>query len=215
MCGNKLYLHEWFIQNRFIDHKGGQKFIFEDDIILNLVNSSQPITFTPEETMVLKVAAKEAYGVNMAMTLCERQDCHVKSSKVGNTEQLYTVVQKDTRYTLTLDYSNSIVELSTFYDCPHVRLSIAMMKHTEAESYVNEQGGKAQSWIKDKEKESNQALAQAFTLLSTAATLGDAAFLLSGTDSIYVYEVRRDAQNEMTSAVVTEGSFIIPSGTSR
>jgi len=86
--------------------------------------------------MVLKVSAKEAYGINMGMTLCNRGDCHVKSSKVGNTEQLYTVVEKDTRYELTLDFSNSIIELSTFYDCPHVRLSVAMMLESEAEAYV-------------------------------------------------------------------------------
>lgn len=40
MCGDKLYLSESFLQNRFIENRGGQKFIFDDDIILNLINSS-------------------------------------------------------------------------------------------------------------------------------------------------------------------------------
>ena len=70
MCGDKLYLNQDFIQNRFIDHRGGQKFIFDDDIILNLVNSTQDITITPEEDMLLKMSAKEAYGVNMGIVMC-------------------------------------------------------------------------------------------------------------------------------------------------
>ena len=67
MCGDKLYLAEDFIQNRFIDHKGGQRFTFEDDIIINTINTTHRVRLAPEEDMVLKMSAKEAYGVNMAM----------------------------------------------------------------------------------------------------------------------------------------------------
>jgi len=94
MCGDKLYMAEDFIQNRFIDHRGGQKFIFDDDIILNLVNVSQTIRLEPEEDMLLKMSAKEAYGINMGMTLCQGQDCSIKSQKVGNTEVLYAQVRR-------------------------------------------------------------------------------------------------------------------------
>jgi len=89
--------------------------------------------------MVLRMSAQEAYGVNMAMTLCEGSDCSVKSKKVGNTEMLYAVVRKGESYTISLDYSHSIVELSTFYDCPHVRLVIAMAGVTEAQALLEEQ----------------------------------------------------------------------------
>jgi len=138
MCGDKLYLNQDFIQNRFIDHRGGQKFIFDDDIILNLVNSTQDITITPEEDMLLKMSAKEAYGVNMGIVMCSKGDCSVKSSKVGNTEMLFAVVRKGQTYTITLDYSHSIVELSTFYDCPHARVSISMIKEQDAKTYLQE-----------------------------------------------------------------------------
>ena len=40
MCGDKLYLTEHFFQNRFIAGRKGQKFTFDDQIILSLVNSS-------------------------------------------------------------------------------------------------------------------------------------------------------------------------------
>ena len=40
MCGDKLLLSEMFIQNRFIRDKAGQRFTFEDDMILNLVNTT-------------------------------------------------------------------------------------------------------------------------------------------------------------------------------
>lgn len=80
MCGDKIFLSENYLQNRFIEGRQGQKFIFDDDIILNLINASQSITFTPEKDMLLKASSKEAYGVNLAMQLCAGSDCSVKSS---------------------------------------------------------------------------------------------------------------------------------------
>lgn len=146
MCGNKLYLSEKFIQNRFIDDRAGQKFIFDDDVILNLVNSSQKISITPEADMLLKVSAKEGYGVNMEMTLCQGADCSIVSSKTGNTEMLFATVQKGKEYVLTLDYSHSIIELHSFYDCPNVRLSIAMTSVADAKAKMKDQADKGENW---------------------------------------------------------------------
>lgn len=67
MCGNKLYLADRFIQSRFIDGKAGQRFTFEDDVILSYTNKTQRVYLTPETDMVLKMSVKEAYGVNMEM----------------------------------------------------------------------------------------------------------------------------------------------------
>jgi hypothetical protein len=39
-------------------------------VLFSLVNATQKIRITPEEDMLLKISSKEAYGVNMAMTLC-------------------------------------------------------------------------------------------------------------------------------------------------
>lgn len=48
----------------------GQRFSFQDTIIMNVFNLSQAITLTPPDTdMVLKVRAKESFGVNAAMVL--------------------------------------------------------------------------------------------------------------------------------------------------
>ena len=71
MCANKLYLVDSFIQNRFISGRDGLKFVFEDSILLNVVNNTQHVNIEPEQDMVLKVAAKQAYGVNIKMSLCE------------------------------------------------------------------------------------------------------------------------------------------------
>jgi len=88
--------------------------------------------------MLLKISAKEAYGINMGMTLCQGTDCSVKSSKVGNTEILFSVLKKGKAYNINLDYSHSIVELSSFYDCPHARLTVAMTKVSEAKDFIQE-----------------------------------------------------------------------------
>jgi hypothetical protein len=70
MCGDKLFLTESFIQSRFIDNRAGQRFTFDDNVIFSLINATQKIKIVPEEDMLLKMSSKEAYGVNMAMTLC-------------------------------------------------------------------------------------------------------------------------------------------------
>lgn len=101
--------------------------------------------------MLLKVSAKEAYGVNMKMSLCdggedvdddwklhlESARCPVHSSQVGNNELLYATVSKGKSYVLVLDYTNSILSLSSFYDCPHTQFKLAMMNLEEANKIVS------------------------------------------------------------------------------
>ena len=70
MCRDKQFLSESFIQNRFITGKGGQKFVFDDDIILNLYNATEEMHCKPEKDMIVKVSTKEAYGVNMGLQIC-------------------------------------------------------------------------------------------------------------------------------------------------
>lgn len=142
MCGDKLYLTESFIQNRFIDGRGGQKFTFEDNVIFSLINATQKIEFRPEEDMLLKMSSKQAYGVNMGMSLCQGRDCLFSSSQVGNTEMLYTTLSKGEKYYVQLDFSNSIIALSSFFDCPHAHLQISMIKLSEANKLLDGQAEK-------------------------------------------------------------------------
>ena len=111
MCGDMIYLAENFIQNRFIDGRSGEPFIFDDQVILSLLNFTQRVNIKPEEDMTLKVASKEAYGVNLIMELCDAINnlCAVKSSKVGNYEVLFAAVTKNREYYLKLSYKNSII----------------------------------------------------------------------------------------------------------
>jgi len=94
MCNDKLFLTESFIQSRFIDNRAGQRFTFDDNVIFSLINATQKIKITPEEDMLLKMSSRQAYGINMAMTLCTEEDCLVSSSQVGNTEVLFTELSK-------------------------------------------------------------------------------------------------------------------------
>ena len=70
MCRDKLYLHQHFIQNRFIDGNQGQRFTFEDNVIVNLMDLVQTTEITPEVDMYIKIKTKEAYGINMKMKVC-------------------------------------------------------------------------------------------------------------------------------------------------
>ena len=88
--------------------------------------------------MLLKMSSKEAYGVNMAMTLCTEEDCLVSSSQIGNTEVLFTILDKGHSYYVQLDFSNSIIALSSFFDCPHAHLQVSMVKLEEAHHMLDE-----------------------------------------------------------------------------
>lgn len=175
-------------------------------MVLNLINSTQDVYITPEEDMLIKVSAKEAYGINMAMSICQGSSCDVKSSKVGNTEMIFAVLKARKEYRLNLDYSHSIIELSTFYDCPHARFSLSMMKVDEAEKVIKDQESKDKgTWLETELKNSNEALASAFKLISESAQMDESAFLLSGQDSVYRFSAFSRQSSQQTSMVLTRG----------
>lgn len=74
MCGDKLFLTESFIQNRFIDHRKGEKFNFDDQVLLSLINTTQTIQIVPEADMLMKVSSKESYGINMRIQLLQGRE---------------------------------------------------------------------------------------------------------------------------------------------
>lgn len=124
MCGDKLFLTESFIQSRFIDHRNGEKFVFDDNILLSLMSTTQTIKIEPEADMLMKVSSKEAYGINMKLQLLQgaEKESHIKAQRVGNTEIMYASVKKGQTYHIELDFTNSIITLSSFFDCPHAHL---------------------------------------------------------------------------------------------
>ena len=62
---------------------------------------------------------------------------------------LYAGLTKGTTYYVTLDYSNSIIQLSSFFDCPHIHLSIAMMELELAHNIHSNQALKELQFIQD------------------------------------------------------------------
>ena len=73
-CKHRLFLHENFIQNRFLEGKGGRRFTFDEDMLISFAHNAQKIFLKPEVDMILKVSTKEAYGINMAMKVCKKDD---------------------------------------------------------------------------------------------------------------------------------------------
>jgi hypothetical protein len=110
MCGDKLFLFEDFIQHRFIEGRDGQRFTFEDDILLSFVTPVQKINIHPEQDMLIKINSKQAYGVNMKMKVCDKHGaCDLESTRIGNTEMLFGHLTKGSEYHLELNYHNSII----------------------------------------------------------------------------------------------------------
>lgn len=147
--------------------------------------------------MLVKVSAKEAHGVNMKLRLCEGEDpedvgdrqqsttCPASSSQIGNHEILYARMSKGKTYTLILDYTNSIITLSSFYDCPHTKLKVAMTRLEEAQQLLSKQA--ADTAISRKKSESEASLANFFDALSQpAGQLGPSVYRLEP-EAVYSY----------------------------
>jgi hypothetical protein len=177
--------------------------------------------------MLLKVSAKEAYGVNMKLSLCEgdaddplhgweRQAaaaCSGHSSQIGNHEILYVTVSKGKAYSLVLDYTNSILSLSSFYDCPHAKLKVSMTRLEEARQLVSEHA--ADTSITQKKSDSEASLANFFDALSRpAGGLGSNVYRLEP-DAVYSYPLDVRMGPQAQSHIVTRRDFSVQGGEAR
>lgn len=176
--------------------------------------------------MLLKVTAKEAYGVNMKLSLCEgtgdgddgweRQastTCSAHSSQVGNHQILYVTVSKGKAYSLVLDYTNSILSLSSFYDCPHAQLKVSMTRLEEARQLVSQHA--ADTSISRKKSDSEASLANFFDALSRPADkLGSNVYRLEP-DAVYSYPLDVRMGPKAQSYIVTRRDFAVQEGESR
>lgn len=81
---------------------------------------------------------KEAYGVNADIVLCEGEDCITNSMQIGTSELLMQPVKKDTSYTIELGYANSIITVTSFFQCPHINYEITMIPESEALAIVKD-----------------------------------------------------------------------------
>lgn len=176
--------------------------------------------------MLLKVTAKEAYGINMKLSLCEGSDgrgddwgrpdsraCPTHSSQIGNHEILFATLRKGSTYSMIMDYTNSIISLSSFYDCPHVSLKIAMSRLAEAQQVVAEHA--ADKSTSARKSDSEASLANFFDALSRpAGHLGATVFRLEP-EVVYTYPVDTRPGPTAQSHVVTRRDFSIQEGDSR
>ena len=64
--------------------------------------------------------------------------CPIHSSQVGNNELLYATVSRGKSYVLVMDYTSSILSLTSFYDFPNTHFKIAMMNTEQANKIANE-----------------------------------------------------------------------------
>lgn len=108
--------------------------------MVSFAHNSQTILIKPEADMILKANTKEAYGINMNMTICPRNNPNAQtcsySDVTGNSELLFANLQANTEYDLILEHKNSIVQLSSFFDCPHVHFHLSMMSENQFQSLL-------------------------------------------------------------------------------
>ena len=78
--------------------------------------------------------------MNLGLKLCEgyEHECRIVSSKTGNSEVLFAQLRKNQEYFLQLEHHNSLIQLSSFFDCPHVHLRISMISVDEAVQKLND-----------------------------------------------------------------------------
>lgn len=84
----------------------------------------------------------------MNIRVCDKHGkCDLESTRIGNTEMLFGHVSKGTEYHIELDYQNSIIVLSSFFDCPNAHLEISMVKVQEAHKIYESHSAKSEAWI--------------------------------------------------------------------
>jgi hypothetical protein len=119
-------------------------------------------------------------------------------------------------YYVDLDYSDSIITLASFYDCPHTRLKISMMKVDEAQSTLKAQADKPSDWIASQSRTSDAQLAGIFDTISQAAAISGAGYVLAAPEAIFVYEARRSqSDSKLESTVLVQKDFKVPAGSAR
>ena len=79
----------------------------------------------------MKVKVKEAFGVNAQITLCSNEDCVTSSVQIGTSEILFTKLNKGQKYSIDIGYANSIIQMSSFFECPHMDIEFSMIPETE------------------------------------------------------------------------------------
>ena len=131
-----MFLMEDFVQSKFIEGQTGQKFSFQDKIIMNLADQKQYIDIVPELDSSLKVVIREQFGVNAQLSLVQKSDrdgaAIQEGRQVGTTEILYVPkVEKGQAVTVKLDYSHSVLAFHTFTECPHLPIEISMISLDE------------------------------------------------------------------------------------
>lgn len=88
---------------------------------------------------------------------------------------IMTTVKKGKTYFIDLDYTNSIITLSSYFDCPSAHLKLSMMKLSEAEAMLQDQQDKQSDWIAKHARDSDSKLATIFNTLSEQSDEDDGA----------------------------------------
>jgi hypothetical protein len=189
--------------------------VFDDYVLLSLINTTQTIQITPEADMLMKVSSKEAYGINMKIQLLHGKDKvgSVTSQKVGNTEIMYASVKKGQTYHIELDFTNSIITLTSFFDCPNAHLQIAMVREAEARASIKEQHEKPHDFVYKETKTVREKLATMFNLISMqkGQTFGKPEDLV-GDGTRFYYEAHFNPGAAASSTVLTYQDFSVQEG---
>ena len=82
-------------------------------------------------TSILKIRVKESLGVNTEMVLCADDDCMAQSNQIGTTEILIASLNEGVQYSLTMSYAHSIIEMSSFFECPSHHIEIVVIPVTD------------------------------------------------------------------------------------
>ena len=111
------------------NHQSGLRQITSKSQYKNCIPLTVQIDLKPQKDSKVKVVLHEAFGINAGISLCPSQGgaCEKLSSQVGSTEILYADVRAGKQYELRIDYTDSVVNMHLFSQCPHVVLELSMI----------------------------------------------------------------------------------------
>jgi hypothetical protein len=144
---------------------------------------------------------------------------------------LFAKLDANTEYYLNLEHKNSIVQLSSFFDCPHVHLRLSMMSENEYQSLLQAQRLNVDSpgWLDGKKRESEDHLTKLLNSIGDYSQVAQGQgpssesgyvgpegehYYIPEKDIVYIYPTTYSGEDSH-SDVLTEKHFSIPKGTKK
>jgi hypothetical protein len=86
---------------------------------------------------VIKIRVKHEYGIQTRISIKSKNGDEFKSEEIGSNSVVVGKLKGKGQYDIKIDYSNSIVELSDFFQCPSLNIEISYISQSDFTNFLS------------------------------------------------------------------------------